>query len=195
METEEILVAIQNAANTIAAPNWADIASVGLSLLAVVVAGFVAWKQNKIILKQAEIAEQQNKISLLEERITIYNVAFCCKSIAEKILECAKNNKEAASIFQDIAQKSLFTFSALPISREYIGETDIKLILEKLSHAEFSFSEGVSKSLVALAARLVFLMLAYNEEEFNVQKGLLRQLLEHIEEDKVFEKAKNELRL
>lgn len=80
METEEILVAIQNAAETIATPNWADIASVGLSLLAVVVAGFVAWKQVKIAKKQNEIAEkqagiagQQNRIALFEKRYKIYD--------------------------------------------------------------------------------------------------------------------------
>lgn len=86
METEEILAAIQQAADTIAAPNWVAIASVAISFLAVIVAGFVAWKQSKIAIEQnkiakkqgdiaasqAEISEQQNKIALFEKKFFIY---------------------------------------------------------------------------------------------------------------------------
>ena len=84
METEEILVSIQKAADTIATPNWAAIASVVISLLAVIVAAgvaiYIAQKQNKITerqteiaLKQAEIAEQQNRIALFEKRFLVFS--------------------------------------------------------------------------------------------------------------------------
>ena len=64
---DELLVAIQNAANTIAAPNWADIMSACFSLFAIIVAGFVAWKQIEISRKQTDIADRQNKIALFEK--------------------------------------------------------------------------------------------------------------------------------
>lgn len=86
METEEILVAIKKAAETIARPNWAAIASVAVSFLAVIVAGFVAWRQSKIAIEQnkiakkqndiaasqAEISEQQNKIALFEKKYNAF---------------------------------------------------------------------------------------------------------------------------
>lgn len=205
METDEILAAIQEAAKTIATPNWADKLSVILSFLAIVVAAGVAVyvakkqneiakKQNEISQKQAEIAEQQNKISLLEERITIYVIGFCCKNIAEKILKSAKNSKEAINLFQVTIIKVPFIFSTLTINQDFIGETDIKLILEKLTHAEYSFSEEVAMLLATLAVQLVYLMF-YDNEEFNIQKDRLRRILKRIDENKIFEKAKNELRL
>ena len=57
METEEILAAIQQAAETIAAPNWADKLALLVSFLAILVAAgvavYVAKKQNGISEKQA----------------------------------------------------------------------------------------------------------------------------------------------
>lgn len=96
METVEILAAIQKAADTIATPNWAAIASVVISFLAVIVATgvaiYVAKKQNKITekqteiaLKQAEIAEQQNKIALFQERYSVYRETMKVQSISLQI--------------------------------------------------------------------------------------------------------------
>lgn len=65
MEMEEILAAIQKAADTIATPNCAAWLSILLSFLAIVVAGHVA-------LKQAKISEQQNRIALFEKRMECY---------------------------------------------------------------------------------------------------------------------------
>lgn len=92
METEEILTAVQRAAETVAAPNWADKLSVAISLLAVFVAGFVAWKQskiarsqNEITKKQAEISEQQNKIALFKERYLVYTELYKFFSISTQM--------------------------------------------------------------------------------------------------------------
>lgn len=85
METEEILAAIQKAAETIATPNWAAILSVIISLLAVVVAGFVAWKQIEISKRQADISNKQNKIALFEKKYEVYCELFKVISIGGQI--------------------------------------------------------------------------------------------------------------
>lgn len=84
----------------IGTPSWADIASVGLSLLAVIVAGFVAWKQfkianeqNVIVLKQAEIADKQNQIALFDKRFELYNILKSCTTSPE-IIKLVKEDKD-----------------------------------------------------------------------------------------------------
>lgn len=93
METEEILAAIQKAAETIATPNCAAWFSAVAAAIAVVVAIIVAImqyriykkqnkiaeeqtviskKQNEIAESQAEIARQQNRITLFEKRYNVY---------------------------------------------------------------------------------------------------------------------------
>lgn len=90
METEEILAAIQKAADTIATPNLAAWLSAGAALVAVAVAIVVAVmqikiarKQNKIISKQTkisnrqvEISNRQNQIALFEKRYEVYCELF-----------------------------------------------------------------------------------------------------------------------
>lgn len=93
METNEILAAIQKAAETIATPNWAAWLSAIAALGAVIVAIIIAIKQNKvaerqneiskkqneiaekqteIAEKQAKIAEQQNKIALFDKQYQVF---------------------------------------------------------------------------------------------------------------------------
>lgn len=78
METEEIIVEIQKAAETIAKPNCAAWLSILLSLLAIVVAGYVA-------LKQANISEQQNKIALFEKKYKVYCELFKIVNIGDQL--------------------------------------------------------------------------------------------------------------
>lgn len=164
MKTEEILAAIQKAAETIATPNWAAIASVGLSFLAVVVAGFVAWKQNKIVLKQAEIAEQQNKIVLFEKRYDVYETVRKLVRVAEKIVEC-KNTNLICNAFQD-------TFEEWP-SKEVkdlceFRRTFLLNIYGKLDPAEFLFSDDIYGKILILQASLLLLIYAIIENNSSV---------------------------
>ena len=83
---EELLFAIKDAADTIAAPNWAvaisALAAVGTVFVAVLIAlkqikiakeqNEITKKQNEIAQKQIEISEQQNKIALFKERYSVY---------------------------------------------------------------------------------------------------------------------------
>ena len=89
---DELLIAIQNVANTIATPNWADKLSVLLSLLAIFAAGIVAWRQNKISReqteisrKQTDIADKQNKIALFEKRYAVYHEIANIISVGETL--------------------------------------------------------------------------------------------------------------
>ena len=89
---DELLVAIQNAANTIAAPNWAAIISAIFSFVAIIVAGVVAWKQNKIaenqdklVERQIGISEQQNRIALFEKQYAVYHELIKIISIGEEL--------------------------------------------------------------------------------------------------------------
>lgn len=92
METEEILAAIQEAAKTIATPNWATvisaIASVGAVISAVVIAikqVGISNKQSKIAQNQAEISDQQNRIALFEKQYEVYCELFKMISIGNQL--------------------------------------------------------------------------------------------------------------
>ena len=89
---DELLVAIQEAANTIATPNWADILGVCFSLMAVIVACLVALKQNEISRKQTDIADKQNKIALFEKRFEIYDILSICKASVQTIELIGEND-------------------------------------------------------------------------------------------------------
>ena len=59
----ELYTEIQNAANIVAAPNWADKLSALAAIIAVIVAVIVALRQNKILKQQNEIAIKQAEIA------------------------------------------------------------------------------------------------------------------------------------
>jgi len=72
LETEEIIAAISEAANTIANPNWANTIALVLSLATVIMTGIIAYFQIKISKQHTDIAKQQNEISLFKERYLVY---------------------------------------------------------------------------------------------------------------------------
>ena len=156
---EEILVAIQEAANTIATPNWADIMSACCSLLAVFVACFVAKRQNEISRKQTEIlglqtsiADKQNRIALFEKRLEIYDILSSCKASVQ-MLKSIKGNV-------DILE---FLFVRLVnSSEEYLKFKDKATIYiincsAKLRCANFFFPEEIAADIVNVAVKLLAL--------------------------------------
>lgn len=200
METGEIFVAIQEAAKTVATPNWADKLSIVVSLIAVVVAGFVAWKQigitkeqMKIANKQADISKEQNKISLLEKRIEVFELAILAKTVAKEIIESANNNIESCRIFVRHFNEFPAMAGNLLTNENQLNPQQTKLILMKISNAEFIFSEEIRIHMVALASHLFGVMKLNNEEEFLAYKDLLNQIIIAIEENKIMEKMENEL--
>lgn len=196
METEKILAAIQKAADTIATPNWAAIASVAISLFAVVVAGFVAWKQNKIVLKQAEIAEQQNKIVLFEKRYDVYETARKLVRVAEKIPN-SKNTDAVYGAFQDM-------FEEWP-SREVkdvdeFRRTFLFSIYGRLDPAEFLFSKDVYHRILFLQADLLLLICTMRDNPLDMNEFEMRitkfcESAEKIKSQKILEKMETDLQL
>lgn len=171
METEEILIAIQKAADTIATPNWADIASVGLSLLAVIVAGFVAWKQfeiakeqNEIVLKQAEIADKQNQIALFDKRFELYNILKSCISSSE-IIKLVKKDKDILRYLAVVLGRNAEVTGELDNEKAslYLANCSIEL-----QQSTFLFSKETAQYIRNVSAAL--LILAYADVEADGQK-------------------------
>lgn len=171
METEEILVALQKAAETTAAPNWADKLSVVISLLAVIVAGFVAWKQYGITKKQNELSEQQAKIMDQQNKIAVFDKQFELYDITEKCLQFAKGISltmgfEPKTVtLSNIRSTFLGTFSDTYVAKDAIDQFDFMFyyqevckIRKKLHQAEFLFSEEISRPLLSLADNLMYLI-------------------------------------
>lgn len=133
---DEILVAIQEAANTIATPNWADIISVCFSLFAIIVAGIVGWRQNKIVLKQAEISEQQNKIALFEKRYAVYHELTKIVGIGEAL---DSRQMPARDELVDVIEASWGIF----FTHEQDTHAKSVTIVKKLTEAEHIISQTI----------------------------------------------------
>lgn len=190
---DELLVAIQNAANTIAAPNWADIMSVCLSLLAVVVASFVAWRQNEISRKQTDIADKQNKIALFEKRLEIYEILMFCNSSVE-ILKLFDEDEDIL--------KCLFTvFSETPKEQREYNRIDAKIYLTncslKLQQAAFFFPEKIVSYIIRVAISLLILIDADvgadGNKKFSKRKQDYFEAVKALEENEVFESMIEEM--
>lgn len=195
METKEILDAIQKAAETIATPNWADILSVVLSLLAVTVAGVVAWKQSKISREQASIADKQNKIALFEKRLEIYNILSSCSS-SVRILEVADNSENIL--------KYLFIILSDNSKKQNKSErNEVQLHLAncsaKLMQARFFFSEGIASYIADVSIELLILAHADVEkdgqEKFNEKKQRYFEAVNNLDKNKVFTNIRDEMKM
>lgn len=169
METEEILAAIQRAADTIAKPNctaWLSaLAALGAVAVAIIVAvkqNNIAKKQNKIVLKQAEISEQQNRIALFDKRYEVYGELLKICNISNQI-ECINEHQrmpllcavEAIYEIEIVNKNSINTQLNVVITRikksEYI-----------LHQSEFLFSnidgENVKELIGNLLTCLIFIV-------------------------------------
>lgn len=202
METEEILVAIQKAAETIATPNWAAILSVVISLLAVVVAGFVAWRQygitkmqNDISQKQAEIAEQQNRIALFEKRYELYRIISDCRFLSLFLLESAKKQSD---IYTIVALAFNIDVNETPVQRNTVWP-HISAKVDKLKQSDFLFSKNISIYINRLSVSLLMLMapdiLHINDKKFDTLKGKYNKAVRELLEAKVLEEIEAQLQL
>lgn len=164
METEEILEAIQKAAETIATPNWADKLSLLVSFLAILVAAgvavYVAKKQNGISEKQADIAEQQNRIALFEKRYELYRLVSKCIGLSGLISTVTRAVNSVSDIytclsveFDEISSEDLAAGSHTIVSK-------MVDITNRLELSEFLFSKDVSEQIQDLSARLKILVTA-----------------------------------
>ena len=216
METEEILAAIQKAAETIATPNCADkvsvvisIISALISLVAVIVAGYVAWKQygitkkqneitkkqNEIAFKQVELADQQNRISLFRERYELY-----------QLLEKCMNMSDFLKTYQYCDQNELYKcvflyFDKIVLEIQCVGKDRaiyaIRDITNRLYQSEFLFSIEISNHIRLLANYLrnfTLLEEVYqSKEEFQKIKNLYCEAASKLKSNNILGKMKSEL--
>lgn len=206
METEEILVAIQKAAETIATPNWADKLSLLVSFLAILVAAGVAIyvakkqsetsnKQNEIILKQTEFVEQQNKISLFKERYELYQLLEKCMNMADFLKSYRYCN-------QNELYKCVFLyFDKIVLESQCIGKDRaiyaIRDITDRLYQSEFLFSIEISSQIRLLANCLRNFMLLeevyQSKEDLQEIKNLYCEAASKLKSNNILGKMKSEL--
>lgn len=204
METEEIIAAITEAANTIARPNWAAVVSAVAAIFAVAVACIVAWKQcgiakkqNEIVLKQAKIAEQQNMIALFEKRYDVYITVKKVVDIAEEIYKI--------SDIDDVYDVFRRTFKAWQWPGKEGGEAGYlwmypcAKILNKIEEARYLFSEDIYEEISGLKLRLILMIsISYScdeKKEFDDEKMKFYQFSEDFKSKKVIERMESNLKL
>lgn len=192
---DELFVAIQEAANTIAAPNWADKMAAFCSLFAVVVAGIIACKQNKISEKQTNIAENQNKIALFEERLEIYDILLSC-NLSTRILKVAGENEELL--------KYLFIiFAGDPKEYRRFNRDEAQFYLSncatKLLRASFFFSEEIASYVTDISGELLTLVNADiksdGPENYNEKKQRYFEAIKKLDENEVFNSMREEMKM
>lgn len=176
----ELLLAIKDAADTIAAPNWAvaisAFAAVGTVLVAVLIAlkqikiakeqNEITKKQNEIAQKQIEISEQQNKIALFKERYSVY-----CE-----LQKSVRFGKEVKKLFDTIVQGySVSSISILNIGLLVFG---LKPSTESPSLEELSLALTVQiESSKYLVKQAIFLFDGIEEKDID---DLFNSLLGYI---------------
>lgn len=195
MKTEEILAAIQKSAEKIAEPNCADILSVVFSFLAIVVAGVVAWRQNKISKQQADISEQQNKIAVFDKRYDLYDTVLKCISLSEFIFTLFEGKV--------ITTKDVHLLFAIAFKDVSDNAEDVNVFQEasrvcsKLKQSEFLFSENVSIYLSKLSESLLCFILADAPANQNKSLSILKedycQVIKNLKTDGILQKMKKDL--
>lgn len=212
---EKLLVAIQDAATTIATPNWADTLSAIASVVAVIAACLIAWKQygitkkqNEISEQQARIMDQQNKIAVFDKQFELYNITEKCLQFS-KALSLSFGFSPGTVTLPNIQLSFLGAFSDIYANPEtiesfknifYFQET--QKIVKKLSQAEFVFSKEVSEDigghLVSLANCLSYLICADMFTNIGIPLEMLMMnyctAAEKIETEGILQKMKNQLR-
>lgn len=192
---DELLATIQNAANTIATPNWADIMSVCFSLAAVIVACIVAWRQNEISRKQTSIADKQNKIALFEKRLEIYDILSACRSSVEILKSLGEN--------EDMLKYLFVIFSDNPEDYRAYNRNEARLFLTncstKLQKADFFFSERVVPYIIRVSINLLALSDADiktdGPRKYNERKQNYYESIKALDENKVFESIREEMKM
>ena len=191
---DEILVAIQDAANTIATPNWADILGVCFSLAAVIVACGVAKKQTEISRKQTDIADKQNKIALFEKRFEIYDILAICRASVQTMELIGKNDDILEFLFVRLV-KSLEEY------HQFQNKAKIYLIncSAKLRCANFFFSEEVASYIINVSVKLLILANADLKvdgfEKYNKKKQEFFDAVKNLDENKIIRSIEEETKM
>lgn len=169
---DELILAIQDAVNMIASPNWVDISGAILSAVATAVTVFVAIIQFKILKKQTSILESQttilekqtfitynqNRIALFEKRFEVYDILFSCKTSAEEL--------KPTDRYEDILKQTVALLAKNQNLNQRFNRNEAELYImscsKKLNSASFFFSGEVSSYLLDASIALLNLITAGN---------------------------------
>ncbi len=204
METEEIIAAISEAANTIASPNWAAtlsaIASIGAVIAAILIAFKqvkIATRQNEIAKKQAEISDQQNKIALFEKRYEVYETTRICVHAARKIADLAKDINDVYEFFCVAFHDWPYIKTDNEENKRWISQ--FFEIADVFEESTFLYSREIYQYVQGLGVSLLILVgTAYLKEEnkdFQNRKKKFCKAAEDIVSNNILEKMRKELQL
>lgn len=193
----ELITEIGNAAQIIATPNCADIATIIISLSALVASIIVANKQAKISKKQAEISEQQNRIALFEKRYEIYELIQTYNHFIWLIFTTANKNEDLCRIYITAKKKMDATENNSSLFDKTVVASHIMDSAQKLCQADFLFSQDVADYAKCLRRELeqIAIMCPYPEQEsIKSIKESLKELWNRYNSEKINAKIIAELR-
>ena len=169
-------------------------AGVFMSLLAVIVAGLVAWKQNKISESQASIADKQNRIALFEKRLEIYDILWSCRVSVEKMKLIEENEEILGFLFVRLVKNFEEYHRFQNYARVYIIGCS-----EKLRCANFFFSEEIASDIIKVAVKLLALANAdpkvEEPENYNEIKQNFFEAVENLDKNKILRSIEAETKM
>lgn len=186
----ELFSEIQNAAQVIAEPNYADKAAILISAIAALLAFAVAYRQ-------VGISKQQNKISLFELRYKMYNCILTCNHFAKMLLLLAKDDKDVAHVYKmTIGKKSSPAKTQRTDDSFLISE--MADFVSELGKTEFLFPQDVaeySNQLAIVLMRIITNPLIPDKDYIEPGKTALQEVLDTFEGKRIGAKMKVELQL
>ncbi len=184
----ELFTEIQNAAQVIAEPNYADKSAIFISAIAALLAFAVAYRQ-------ADISKQQNKISLFELRYKMFNCILDCNHFAKMLLLCAKDDKDVIRVYKmTIGKKSSISKTQQADDRFLISE--MAGFVSELGKTEFLFPQDIteySKQLATELMRIITNPLIPEKDYIEPAKKSLQEILNAFESNKIAAKMRAEL--
>jgi len=153
--------ALVEAVQSVATPTWADIATALIAFLALIgtiVMAFlqkrIAKQQTIIAAKQADIADQQNKIALFEKRYTLYDQVGRCTTFAFLLEEFGTLENflwldKAAFADTGRTDHNVSLDDVMELNRKTLAVT---------KQADYLFGKELSEKIAGLCARLVLLV-------------------------------------
>lgn len=206
---DELILAIQEAANTIASPTWADIMGVFLSFVAIVVAFIVAFmqykilkrqtnildKQTSIVDKQTSIADRQNQIALFEKRLEIFDILLAC---SVSIRQVKPTNK-----YEDILKNIVSLLAEDPWPYQKFDRVEAAIYLSncsmKLRRSTFLFPDKIVPYLLRISKALILLASADAKtdglEKYNEKIQRYFETIEDFEKKEILKDIQEEMKI
>ncbi len=187
---ENLFLELQNDSLVIASPNWVDILSLVTSILAIVVAGIVAYRQ-------VDISKQQNKIALFELRYKMYNRILDCNHFARFICILAKENKDIFKIYE-MTVRDRNPAAGMEHLDDSVLISEMLSFVGELEKVEFLFSHDVAQYSTLLSSELVLTItncLVLKENYIEASKTTLKGMLDDFDKNKIHDKMAAELQI